>query len=517
MIRILGRAAVLGAAFIGVALVALWGVGMFGTPERGRPALVAPPPLQPSSRISVVVAPASIPHAAVRDMLEQVAPRDLSGSGQDAVSDLLRKAQIGWSVTRGPMAVAGRDGALVITTPLDGTLRVTGQLAAQAGNLTGTLGGLIDGNLGRQMQALTGRALDQAAGVRGQAVLQARPAMLPNWRLDPQLTGRVSMSGGALNMAGLRLNLANEATPLVDRAVGDQVARLQARIRNDPFLERAARREWAKLCRSFPLAGAVQGMPDLWLEMRPTRAFAGDPRIDTQAITLTVGIEAETRVVPRETKPACPFPAAIEITPPIQHGRFAIALPIDIPFSEVNRVLNRQLKDRSFPEGGGADATVTVRSAAVAASGKHLLISLRVRAQERRSWFGLGADAHVHVWGRPVLDRQRQILRLDDVELALETEGAASVLSAAARAAVPYLRQAVAENAVVDLKPFAAGARKSVAAALAPYLKAGQGVQVDANVAGLRLDGIEFDADTLRVIAEADGSIQITVSSLGGL
>ncbi|MEN3379059.1 MAG: hypothetical protein V7604_4414, partial [Hyphomicrobiales bacterium] len=42
---------------------------------------------------------------------------------------------------------------------------------------------------------------------------------------------------------------------------------------------------------------------------------------------------------------------------------------------------------------------VTIQSATVAPSGDRLLISLRVKAREKKSWFGLGADAMVHVWG----------------------------------------------------------------------------------------------------------------------
>ncbi len=52
-----------------------------------------------------------------------------------------------------------------------------------------------------------------------------------------------------------------------------------------------------------PLGGGKTGMPDLWLEMRPTRAFAAQPRIDTNWVNFTLGLQAETRVLPAETKP----------------------------------------------------------------------------------------------------------------------------------------------------------------------------------------------------------------------
>src|SRR5699024_11914320 len=51
------------------------------------------------------------------------------------------------------------------------------------------------------------------------------------------------------------------------------------------------------------------------------------------------------------------------------------------------------------------------------ASGDRLLISLLVHAKEKKSFFGLGAEATVHIWGRPRLDQAAQTLRLADVEL----------------------------------------------------------------------------------------------------
>jgi len=225
-------------------------------------------------------------------------------------------------------------------------------------------------------------------------------------------------------------------------------------------------------------------------------------------------VQADTRIVPNETKPDCPFPAQLELVPQMERGRVNIAVPIDIPFTEVNRLLEVQLKGKTFPEDKSSAFAATVQKVNVAASGDRLLMSLRVRANEKKSWFGLGAEATIHVWGRPVLDRDRQMLRLNDVTLDVESEAAFGLLGAAARAAVPYLEKSLAEQAVVDLVPLAANARKSIEAAIADFRKGGDGVRVDAAVTSLRLVGVEFDAKTLRVIAEADGTVRVAVSAL---
>ena len=167
----------------------------------------------------------------------------------------------------------------------------------------------------------------------------------------------------------------------------------------------------------------------------------------------------------------------MELVPQIEQGRVNIAVPIDVPFTEVNRLMEAQLKGKTFPEDKSGAFTATIRGVTLAASGDRLLISLRVKANENKSWFGLGAEATVHVWGRPVLDREQQMLRLTDIALDVESEAAFGLLGAAARAAVPYLEKALAENAVVDLKPFAANARKSIEAAIADFRTGGRGVR----------------------------------------
>jgi hypothetical protein len=151
---------------------------------------------------------------------------------------------------------------------------------------------------------------------------------------------------------------------------------------------------------------------------------------------------------------------------------------------------------------------------ALAASGDRLLMSLKVKANETKSWFGLGADATIHVWGRPVLDSERQMLRLKDIALDVESQAAFGLLGAAARAAVPYLESTLADNAVVDLVPLAGNARKSIEAAIAEFRETNDGVRVDAAITDLRLVDIAFDSKTLRVIAEANGTANVAISAL---
>jgi len=137
-----------------------------------------------------------------------------------------------------------------------------------------------------------------------------------------------------------------------------------------------------------------------------------------------------------------------------------------------------------------------------------------VRANETKTWFDFGADATIYVWGRPMLDTARRTLRLKDLTLDVESESAFGVLGVAARAALPYLEAALQEKAVIDLVPLAQDARRNIEAAVADFRKNNEGIRVDAQVLDLRLVGLEFDATTLRVIGEAEGTARATVTKL---
>jgi len=483
------------------------------------PKLAEPPPLPPATRASTVMAPVVIALSAIRDSADRGAPRSFNGKADNPVPQILDNADIGWTASRGPITATGAQDVLSLATPLTGTLNVTGSLSAKATGAVGdALGGLLGGNVAKQIGAINIKNLKASAEIKGNVVITARPKIAANWRIDPNLTAQVNLGDSSLAVAGARVNVPAQVKPLIDKNVAEQIALVQTRLRNDPTFEQNARAQWVKACRSIPLQGTSPGstLPPMWLELRPTRAIAAQPRVDASAVTLTLGIEAETRITPAETKPSCPFPAAIDIVPATP-GRVAIGVPVDMPFTEVNKIVAAQFAGKTFPEDGSGAVAVTVKRASVAASGNRLLISLLVNAREKESVFGFGGEANVYIWGKPVLDQEQQTLRLTDIELAVESEAAFGLLGAAARAAVPHLQKALAEQATVDLKPFASNAQKKIAAVIADFQKNENGVRVSAEISKLRLADIAFDSKTLRVIAEAEGAINVHVDALPAL
>jgi len=509
----LGAVVIVGVAFAG----AQWALNRYlpidGGASKAVANLPALPPLAAVNRPSQVIAPVAISIAAIGRSLEASTPKEFSGDSNNPVSGLLSQAQIALTVARGPMAAAGKPDGLTVTTPINGTLQVNAQIASQIGNISGALSGLLGGALGDQVKSIS-QALNQKAELRGNVVVRARPAFAANWRIDPNISAQVSLADTAVAIAGTKINLAAEAKPLIDQTVNKQVAELQERIRNDPTIERVAREQWAQLCRTLPLGGGDTGLPPLFLEMRPVRASAAQPQIDASNLTLTIGVQAATRIVATATKPSCPFPAALDLVPSLERGKLNVVMPVDMPFKTLNPLLEAQLKGRVFPEDKSGPVEVEVRQASLAAAGDRLLISLRVNAKERKSWFGFGADADVNIWGKPVLDPKTQMLRLTDLTLAVETQAAFGLLGPAARAAVPYLQDALAEYAKIDLRPFIADAKAKIDTTLTDFTKSTGAVKVDAAVRELRVAGIAFDSTTLRVIVEADGTARVAVTEL---
>jgi Domain of unknown function (DUF4403) len=502
-----------------------------------KPNLAEVRPLAPITRSSRIVLPAAIELTAIREAMER-SQRDFSGK-LDIPSPPGSNAEITWSGERGAFAVEGRAEGLTLSTTWSGTLRATGQFGPPGfpggppggglfggppggffgpppgGAFPGPLGGLFGGSQSQpQSQDQADRTSEQRADVNGNIVLTVRPSLLPGWRVEPNIVSQVTIADASAMVMGRKLSLSSELKPLLERKINDLVSVLQARVGNDPAIEQAARKQWAEMCRSIPLGAAAPGTPNLWLELRPTRALAAQPRIDQSAVTLTFGVEAETRIVSVETKPDCSFPAQLDLVPQMEQGRINLDVPVDIPFTEISRLLEAQLKGKTFPEDKSGSFVATIQAVNLAASGDRLLISLRVKANETKSWFGFGAEAMVHVWGRPALDRGRRMLRIDNISVDVESAAAFGLLGAAAKAAVPYLERTLADNARVDLAPLTVNARKGIADALADFQRMTKGVRVDAEVDDVRLAAVEFDAKTLRVIAEADGTLRVAVSAL---
>ena len=204
----LGVVAILGAA---------WAMKWWGLSDR-RPALAPPPPLAPVTRSSTVIAPVAVTLTAIRDAMEKGAPPDLSGKADLPPLPFVANIDLAWSVSRGPFTVAGRPEGLAISTSLTGSLRAGGQIGAAASGFLGSPGDLSDllGSLfgdkpaPPRRQNQPERKLDERADVRGSATLTSRPVLLPQWRMEPNLTSQITIADASLSILGVQLSVPEE-------------------------------------------------------------------------------------------------------------------------------------------------------------------------------------------------------------------------------------------------------------------------------------------------------------------
>ena len=249
------RKLLIGGVIVAVSVAAaLWATNLIdrGPTSARRPAVADTPPLPAASRTSTVIAPIAVANNAIRDALEAQAPRNLVGKRDSPLGDLLGETEVTWNVNRGPLAVSGRADGLAVTTAIAGDLRAAGQVGDQVSQI----GNLIGGDLGRAARDLVGKSFDQKLDINGSVTVTAKPALTPAWRIEPRLAANVALTDRAVNISGVTLNVLKEVKPYIDRAVNEQMAKLQAQLRDDPILEQSARREWAKLCRSISLGAA---------------------------------------------------------------------------------------------------------------------------------------------------------------------------------------------------------------------------------------------------------------------
>src|SRR3984893_13442178 len=190
-------------------------------------------------------------------MADHAAPRNFNGKADNPVSQVLQNADIGWGPSRGPLLARGGQDVLSLSTPISGKLNVTGSLSSKATGAVGdAIGGLPGGTAAKHIGAVNIKALNANAEIKGSVTITSRPKLAAAWHIEPNLGAQVNLGDTSLSVAGARVNVPAQVKPVIDKTVGEQLNAVAERLRNDPTLERTARLQWAKACRSVPLQGA---------------------------------------------------------------------------------------------------------------------------------------------------------------------------------------------------------------------------------------------------------------------
>ena len=182
-------------------------------------------PLQPVTRTSVIVAPVAVATLAIRDALEANAPRGLTGKNENPLRRTARQGR--HRLEHLARAVRG-ERRVDRAEHLDHAQRLAPRHRP-------------DRQPGRQPHRRDRRPARQQARRRGAearppacstsaptsaatSMVTSRPALLPTWRIEPNLSGQVSLGDGGMQVAGIKLNVSerSEAAARQDRERADR-------------------------------------------------------------------------------------------------------------------------------------------------------------------------------------------------------------------------------------------------------------------------------------------------------
>ena len=239
------------------------------------PVLVELPPLPPAPRSSTIIAPVAIALTAIRDAADRGAPRNFAGKADNPVSQILQNADIGWTASRGPIAATGAQDVLSLATPLTGTLNVTGSLSSKATGAVGdALGGLLGGNVAKQIGSVNIKNLNASAEIKGNVAITSRPKLAAAWRIEPNLAAQVNLGDTSLGGGGRTRQRAGagQAADRQDRGRADRDS-----AGADPQRSRARAERAGAMGQGLPLDPAARHRRDL-VAAGAVAGDAADPR-----------------------------------------------------------------------------------------------------------------------------------------------------------------------------------------------------------------------------------------------
>ena len=257
-----------------------------------------------SVELSSIAVPISIPVEAFQPVLEQMAPEKMSGS-----DELDFGIQMNWSVSRAPFTISQDNGNVIISTNLDGSVTLTKEILIEART---------------------------TINLQGRAVLTMRPRINEGWRIIPNLEMSAEIFRSEHEIFNLvSIDLSEFIQPHVAKIVDMAAANLERFVSESDLLERSARDEWMKLCRSV----RVSTDPDLWLEIEPRAMRASQIRIEHGYLRFQIGIDTAMRTSSNETKPACQFPEQL-IIESNQPNKIEIVLLAEIDYESLELALS---------------------------------------------------------------------------------------------------------------------------------------------------------------------------------
>ena len=445
--------------------------------ERPVPRIPALEPL--SGQVSRITVPVSVPMAAVGEALERVTPERESGSRENAFGRPFARGELRWNLKRSRLRVSGRDGALSAAAEMSGEARVSGSL-----------------------EMIRKFEFSERGDLLATVSLTARPEFESNWRVSPNLSEtKIDVKRASITVKRFgTLDVSGHVLPGIESAVQGLRGKLDGRLAQNDFLERAARKGWKRLCASTPL-GAER---EFWLETKPVAAHAGDIRIDRENIRFTLGVDVKTRVLAERTRPDCPFPQTLLAEKPGAEG-FSMVLPVKVDYETLEEKLAGEVVGRSF----GKSISIVIEKIGIHPHGELLLLETTV-AVETDYLSGTRTKGTLYILAQPRLDIAAQTLALENVKLDVDSQNA--LFSIAGKLAEPAILDAVSRRIPFDLGPRLEELRGETENAISAL--SSDTVSVSGEVNLVRLTRLDVGPGHLRAVLTAQGRASAEVLAI---
>jgi len=415
-------------------------------------------------------------------------PSPIEGSKPDP-TDLLYDDNFDYSVQRGHVSIAGKQGHLELTMPIEG------------GHAT------LSGRFGAHgvFKVLSVPVSGTIKPIRGHLDAVMAPMLHEDWTIDPnaKLSVHLQTCNFQVKHVGT-VSVCNLLTKEFEKHKDKYIKQLNAFLADTNVMRHRVSDFWRQAFISRRLS---QEQP-LWLVIKPTAVFVAPLRAEGNYLNVAFGMKARTELYFQESSPentSTDLPSLGIVANP--SPTLDLTVPVGIDYGSAGQALSKELSKHSIDVGG---SRVRVDDLQLRSAGNRLLVQVRLTASE--GWFRR-TTVSASFFARPNLDRNAGVLSLTDIDFDLTTRN--YLLRAAKWFLDPILLQQLQKAARLDLRDFE---ERSLEKARSEIRKAKANLpnKVDAAVDldHITLSDVRVTPSQLYVVAEAHGAVSVVLDEI---
>lgn len=319
----------------------------------------------------------------------------------------------------------------------------------------------------------------------------ARLSWSDTWTLKTETAFEPSDFLDACRLVALDVDGTPIVQSLLESRLRAMASAIDAKLRERTETKKRAETVWRKLQEATEIA------PNLWLALNPTSAQVGPIGSDgDRLIQTSVNLLLNPLAIVGSRLDANERPlSTLHLSPALLEG-FHLAVPIQVPYPEVNRRLAEQLVGREIDIPHSDPLTIT--SAQLYGSGNNLIVELGIKGP---------INGILYVAGKPVIDPATRVLRFDELDFTIDTKNV--LLKSANWVLHKSLLSRIEPETHIDLSEHIDALRKRLARAFTRELA--PGTWLNGTVTRLDPYGLYPVPDGVEVQIIADGFLQLSV------